>query len=262
MQDTLNEVIAHHRIRQVLERYCRGIDRLDAALIDSVYWDDATDNHGIYVGPGKDFSAFIIPMLRDNDEDEAILDYCRSLAADLRGKAAFGEPLRVLLDTKATKASNKRWAWVKKGAPILVEVGPRDVAGGNVAVLRRDRLYKEDGKLASAFIPRAEFVGSVADTLVDIEQALFTEAKDRMEANIRRDVTDLAAHLAADDTFVGWVEVQWARPTGEALSKIVDQLKALKLTMRNTPQDAAPADGPCFFTGEKAVERILIGRTY
>ena len=204
----------------------------------------------------------IIPMLRDNDEDEAILDYCRSLAADLRGKAAFGEPLRVLLDTKATKASNKRWAWVKKGAPILVEVGPRDVAGGNVAVLRRDRLYKEDGKLASAFIPRAEFVGSVADTLVDIEQALFTEAKDRMEANIRRDVTDLAAHFAADDTFVGWVEVQWARPTGEALSKIVDQLKALKLTMRNTPQDAAPADGPCFFTGEKAVERILIGRTY
>ena len=65
MQDTLNEVIAHHRIRQVLERYCRGIDRLDAALIDSVYWDDATDNHGMYVGPGKDFSAFIVPMLRD-----------------------------------------------------------------------------------------------------------------------------------------------------------------------------------------------------
>ena len=65
MQDTLNEVIAHHRIRQVLERYCRGIDRLDAALIDSVYWDDATDNHGIYVGPGKDFAAFIVPMLRD-----------------------------------------------------------------------------------------------------------------------------------------------------------------------------------------------------
>lgn len=64
MQDTLNEVIAHHRIRQVLERYCRGIDRLDAGLIDSVYWDDATDNHGIYVGPGKDFSAFIIPMLQ------------------------------------------------------------------------------------------------------------------------------------------------------------------------------------------------------
>ena len=65
MQTELNELIGHHRIRQTLERYCRGIDRLDAALIDSVYWDDATVNHGIYIGPGPDFSAFIIPMLRE-----------------------------------------------------------------------------------------------------------------------------------------------------------------------------------------------------
>ncbi len=65
MHDALNEMIDHHRIRQMLERYCRGIDRLDAALIDSVYWEDSTDNHGIYVGPGPGFSAFIVPMLRE-----------------------------------------------------------------------------------------------------------------------------------------------------------------------------------------------------
>jgi prolyl-tRNA synthetase len=39
-------------------------------------------------------------------------------------------------------------------------------------------------------------------------------------------------------------------------------LKALKLTIRNTPLDAAAADGACVFTGEPAVERILIGRSY
>ncbi len=205
----------------------------------------------------------IIPMLRDNDEDEAVLDYCRSLAADLRKLSAFGEPVRVLLDTKATKAATKRWSWVKKGAPILVEVGPRDVAGGNVAVVRRDRLYKDDGKLNSAFIARADFVASVSDTLVDIEKSLFTEANDRLESNIRRDVTDLAAHYKGDEAkFAGWVEVQWARPTGEALTKIVETLKGLKLTMRNAPLGAAPVDDTCFFTGAPAVERILIGRTY
>ncbi len=205
----------------------------------------------------------IIPMLRDTDEDAAILDYCRTLAAELRGLSAFGEPVRVLLDTKAAKASNKRWAWVKKGAPILVEVGPRDVAGGNVAVVRRDRLYKDDGKLNSAFVARGDFVATAADMLGDIEKTLYAEAKARLDDNIRRDVTDLAAHFKGDDAkFAGWVEVQWARPTGAALDKIVAQLKALKLTMRNAPLDAAPADGACFFTGEAAVERILIGRTY
>lgn len=65
MQDAFEELIDHHRIRQTLERYCRGIDRLDAGLIDSVYWEDSTDDHGIYVGPGPGFSAFIVPMLRE-----------------------------------------------------------------------------------------------------------------------------------------------------------------------------------------------------
>ena len=204
----------------------------------------------------------IVPMLRDNDEDEAILDYCRSLATELRGLSAFGEPVRVLFDTKAIKASNKRWAWVKKGAPVIVEVGPRDVAGGNVAMLRRDQLYKDDGKLNSAFIPRGDFVGQAEALLEEIQTGLFAEAKVRLDSNIRRDVTDLQLHFKGDDKFVGWVEVQWARPTGAALDKIVEQLKALKITMRNTPIDAAPVDGACFFTGEPAVERILIGRTY
>ena len=204
----------------------------------------------------------IVPMLRDNDEDAAVLDYARTLAGDLRALNAFGEPVRVLLDTKAIKASNKRWAWIKKGAPLIVEVGPRDVAGGNVAVIRRDRLYTAEGKLASAITARADFVASAAATLEDIQSSLYAEAKARLDAGIRRDVTDLAAHYAGDDKVVGWVEVQWARPTGDALEAIVQQLKALKLTMRNAPLNAAPVDGPCFFTGENAVERILIGRTY
>ncbi|MFN0045554.1 MAG: proline--tRNA ligase [Sphingorhabdus sp.] len=205
----------------------------------------------------------IIPMLRDNDDDDAVLEYCRTLRTELLALSAFGEPLRVLLDTKATKASNKRWSWVKKGAPIIVEVGPRDVSEGKAAVLRRDRLYKDDGKLATAFTPRTEFVSGAVAMIEDIQATLYTEAKARMDANIRRDVTNLATHFAGDEAgFAGWVEVQWARHTGAALDKIVEQLKALKLTMRNSPLEAAPVDGNCFFTGERAVERILIGRTY
>ena len=204
----------------------------------------------------------IVPMLRDNDEDEAILDYCRSLAADLRGLNAFSEQVRVLLDTKAVKASNKRWAWVKKGAPVIVEVGPRDVAGGNVAFLRRDQLYKDDGKLNSVFLSRGEFVDQISGLLNEIQIGLFSEAITRLHDNIRRDVTDLKTYFKGEDKFAGWVEVQWSRPTGAALDKVVEQLKALKITIRNTPLDAAPAHGTCFFTGEPAVERILIGRTY
>lgn len=64
MSEELKELLHHNRIRLVLERYCRGIDRLDKDLLNSVYWDDATDNHGIYNGPARDFAEFIIPYMR------------------------------------------------------------------------------------------------------------------------------------------------------------------------------------------------------
>jgi len=53
-----------------------------------------------------------------------------------------------------------------------------------------------------------------------------------------------------------------ARPTGAALDKVTERLKALKLTFRNVPANAAPAEGTCLFTGEPAVERILVARAY
>jgi prolyl-tRNA synthetase len=56
--------------------------------------------------------------------------------------------------------------------------------------------------------------------------------------------------------------VQWAKPTGAALAKVEERLKALKLTLRNVPIDAAPANGACLFSGEPAVERIYVARAY
>lgn len=205
----------------------------------------------------------IVPMLRDDDGDAVVLDYCRVLSKELGALTAFDEPVRVLLDAKAVKAQTKRWAWVKKGAPLIVEVGPRDVAGGNVSVIQRTELYTGEGKLNSKIMPRGDFVAQAVTLLENVQADLSNDANKWLQTNIVRDVTDLAKHFkGSEDKVIGWVEVQWSRPTGAALAKIVEQLKGLKLTMRNVPLDAAPVDGKCFFTDEPAVERILIGRAY
>ena len=224
------------------------------------------DDDGLRVPPRiAPWQVVIVPMLRDAPEDAAVIDYCRSLQAELAGQSALGEPVRALLDMKSAKAAVKRWGWVKKGAPIVIEVGGRDVAGGNVSVIRRDRLYREDGKLDSAVMPRGDFAAGLPALLADIQSALFAQAKARLDANIRRDVTDMAAfeaHFAEDAAKPGWLEVQWARPEGAALDAVVETLKRLKLTLRNVPIDAAPANGVCIFTGDAAVERVLVGRSY
>ncbi|WP_404334245.1 proline--tRNA ligase [Sphingomonas sp. MMS12-HWE2-04] len=222
------------------------------------------DDDGLRVPPRiAPWQIVIVPMLRDQPEDAAIVDYCKALQADLARLSALGEPVRALLDLKPAKAATKRWGWVKKGAPIVIEVGGRDVAGGNVSVIRRDRLYREDGKLDSAVVARADFAGEAAAMLEDIQASLHSQARERLEANITRGVTDFAdleTAFAGDKP--GWVEVEWSKPTGADLDKVVERLKALKLTFRNVPSDAAPAEGACIFTGQPAVERILVARAY
>jgi prolyl-tRNA synthetase len=224
------------------------------------------DDDGLRVPPRvAPWQVVIVPMLRDQPEDAAILDYCKALQAELAAQSALGEPVRALLDVKAAKAAAKRWSWVKKGAPLILEVGGRDVAGGNVSVIRRDRLYREDGKLDSAILPRGDFVAAAAAMLEEIQAGLHAEARARMQANIRRDVSDFAGLEAAFDEsirFPGWAEVNWARPSGAELDSAVERLKALKLTFRNVDRDAAPAAGDCIFTGRPAVERILVARAY
>jgi len=171
----------------------------------------------------------------------------------------------VLLDKRPGKATQKRWAWVKKGVPLILEIGGRDAEGGQVSVLRRDRLWRTDGKPNFAAQARDEFVAAAAAELADIQASLYAEARQRRDAAIHRDVGDLAGlaeFFAADRKFPGWVELSWSRPTGAALDRVVERLKELKLTIRNTPLDAAPAEGTCPFTGEPAVERILVARAY
>ncbi|MEQ1497094.1 MAG: aminoacyl--tRNA ligase-related protein [Novosphingobium sp.] len=224
------------------------------------------DDDGLRVPPAiAPHQIVILPMLRDDDGDAALLAYCEDLRKALAGQIALGEPIRVLLDKRSGKATQKRWGWVKKGVPLILEIGGRDAAGGQVSVVRRDRLYHEGGKVGFVGQAREAFLAQAAVELEDIQRSLYAEARARHDANLRRDITDMAgleAHFADGNRYPGWVELGWSRPTGDALDVVVQKLKALKLTIRNTPMDAAPVSGLCLLTGQPAVERIYVARAY
>jgi prolyl-tRNA synthetase len=211
----------------------------------------------------------IIPMLREKPEDAEVLAFCEKLKTELDALQALGAPLRAHLDKKAARAANKRWDWVRRGAPIILEVGPRDAASDAVTLIRRDRLRDGD-KIISQATPRAEFLQRAPQLLAEIQTALFEEAKKRLEANIRTDLLTfdtIGAYFgaASEDeggVFKGWVRAPWARPTGAELEAAEARLKELKLTLRNIPLGQMAPTGKCVFTGRPAVEDILIARAY
>jgi prolyl-tRNA synthetase len=218
----------------------------------------------------------LIPMLRDKPEDAGVVEFCEALATELNRAHAFGEPVRALVDRKAGRAIDKRWTWIKRGVPVICDIGARDVAAGNVTYIRRDQLRSGE-KIQSQALPRQHFIEQISALLGSIHSALHESAKQRLADNIRTDIVSFAAlaeHFkTADDgsgdedsanaDFRGWARVAWARPQGVALAKVEQQLKGLKITVRNAPLAQPPiTDQRCVFSGEPAREFVLVGRSY
>jgi prolyl-tRNA synthetase len=213
----------------------------------------------------------VVPILRDKPEDAEVLQYCEELVAELRSQSVFGDPLRAHLDSKAGRSADKRWDWVRRGAPLILEIGARDAGSAKVAYIRRDA-PRDGDKIKTHLADRAEFVANAGALLTEIQGALKAEAQTRLTSNITsglksfEDVAEFFGAAADDDeapqAFKGWVRAGWSRPTGAGLDDIAERLKRLKLTLRNAPLDQSKRSATCIFTGAPAVEDIIIARAY
>ncbi|MEZ6021841.1 MAG: His/Gly/Thr/Pro-type tRNA ligase C-terminal domain-containing protein [Hyphomonadaceae bacterium] len=145
--------------------------------------------------------------------------------------------LRAFVDEKDARPADKRWDWVRRGAPITCEIGPRDAGNGQVSFIKRDAL-REGEKIKTHTLPRADFVGEAPAMLEAVQKAMFAEAKTRPDPNVRsgvksfEEVVDYYGTEEGSREFKGWLRVSWSRPTGAALEEVGDRLKALKLTIR------------------------------
>src|SRR5882757_5417291 len=95
----------------------------------------------------------ILPVTPKSETREAVLAATNELAAQLRAITWHGAPMEVHIDQRDLGGGVKNWEWIKKGVPLRVELGPRDLESGNVAVSRRDQPVK-----AKEFLATEEFV--------------------------------------------------------------------------------------------------------
>jgi len=200
----------------------------------------------------------LLPIYRNDDERAVVLPYCETLKQELLSQRFDGEPLRVRIDNRDIRGGEKKWQWVKRGVPIRLEVGPRDVEGGGVFVGRRDVAGK--GKPQ----PRGEFVETVSRTLTEIQQSLFDKAlKAREEVTVEIDTWEeferyfTPRNAKRPELHGGFALCHFADgPEMEA------KLKELKVTARCLPLDREPQQGKCIFTGQPSTQRGLFAKAY
>ncbi len=213
----------------------------------------------------------LIPMLRDKPEDAGVLEFCEALAAQLNRAQAFGEPVRALVDRKPGRAIDKRWAWIKRGVPVICDIGARDVASGNVTYIRRDQLRSGE-KIHSQAMPRQQFVEQISALLGSIHGALHEAAQQRLAANIRTDIDELRgaapallqipARMRTPRRGFPRLGARWPGrgPRARRWRKVEQQLKSLKLTVRNAPLAQEPHHRSALRFQRRAGARVRAGR--
>ncbi len=196
----------------------------------------------------------ILPIIRKEEERDKIMQYCNETAAMFRTQNYAGRPVEVVVDGRDINAGEKGWQWVKKGIPLRVEIGPRDMENGAVYVARRDKSAKE--KYGQS---RAEFAAAIADVLADIQKNLFDRACAFRTANTR-EIDSWDEFTAFFKEGRGGLALAHWDGTAETEQKINDELS---VTIRCIPFDFEKSGaGKCVVSGNPSKGRVVFAKSY
>ncbi len=201
----------------------------------------------------------ILPITPKEDTRARVLEACDALALQLCGKQFAGAPLEVEVDRRDLGGGVKNWEWIKKGVPIRVEIGPRDLETNSAAVSRRDQPIKSKESM-----PIQEFAATAPEILMSIQNNLYERAKKFQEENTKKidtkkDFYDFFTTKNANKPEIhgGFALAHW-----NGSRKVEEQIKSdLKVTIRVVPLGDAEV-GKCIFTGEPSARRVVWAKSY
>ena len=217
-----------------------------------------SDDDGLVLPPRlAPAQIMIIPIFRDDAQRVEVLEYCKSLKKELGAQIYCEQKVRVDIDDRDVRGGDKKWYHIKRGVPIRLEVGPKDIANGAVFVGRRDTNQSQS-------MPRTELVANIATLLQEIQDNLFDRALAMQKAN--------TVELKSEAEFRNFFQPddEQGRSTGGGFAKcwfasepeVQPLLDELKVTIRCIPLDSPPGEGTCFLTGKKTATQAIFAKSY
>lgn len=202
----------------------------------------------------------IVPVVPKPEMQTEVFEYADKIASLLREMDYHGKKLEVLVDKRDKRGGEKNWEWIKKGVPIRIEVGPRDLEEASVMIYRRDMSPKEKAK-----VPFSELSRKVLSDLEEIQKNYYNQALEFREANIKTDIDDFEAlkqfftpkNSDKPEIHGGFVLGKWCGdPETEKL------LEELKVTIRCLPIKQTNTSGKCILTGKPATLDAIFAKSY
>jgi prolyl-tRNA synthetase len=219
------------------------------------------DDNGLCLPPKiSPYHVVIIPVLTKTEHNDAVLKSARKLKAELEGCTFDGSAVRVHIDERDIRAGEKGWLWIKKGVPLRVEIGPKDIETESCVLTIRD-----DAQLTKSAIPQSQLVRTIEEMLAEFQERLFQRAFAFREQHIRTDITTFEEMKAfftpkneeKPEIHGGFVQAKWC---GD--QKTEELLKEMKVTIRSIPFHQSGTEGRCIITGQKATCDAIFAKSY
>jgi prolyl-tRNA synthetase len=174
-----------------------------------------SDDDGLILPPAvAPYQVVIIPITRDETAD-ALNAHAEALGEKLRMAG-----VRVLVDSSDMRAPDKMWKWIKRGVPLRVEIGAREMESGNVTITRRDI-----GRESKRTIKAEELISSVSDIMAQIHSDMVARVEQRNRDMIH-DVADLSElDSALTDGKIGFFRIKYELTTNEHFEGLMDKHK-------------------------------------
>ena len=203
--------------------------------------------------------AVILPIYRNDADRARVLEHCASLAKELRDQRYEDERIEVEIDDRDLQGGEKAWHHVKRGVPLRLEVGPRDIDAGVVSLLRRDRGPKE-----RTAVPRAEMTAKVGDMLSEMQANMLARAQAFQQQHTKEitDFEELRRWFTPKNEDKPEIHGGFALCPFVDNSEVEDALAQLKLTVRNIPLDAERRPAKCIVTGASTNTWAVIAKAY
>jgi prolyl-tRNA synthetase len=207
-----------------------------------------SDDKGLVLPPKlAPTKAVMVPIYRKDDEKAKVLEAAHRIAKDVGAKVD---------DREGQSPGAKFFHWERRGVPIVLELGPRDLAAGNAVLKRRDTGTKEP-------MPQADLAAKVPAVLEQMQQDLYNTAKKRMKDN-----TVLASSIEEVESILKDVTAE--KGGGKfVMAHMKDdprcdaRIKEFKATIRCIPLvDEYDGGGKCIVTGEQVDRRVVIAKAY
>ena len=220
-----------------------------------------SDDNGLVLPPRiAPTHVVFLPIYKNDEERETVMTYIDEVLNGIRELGRYHERhLVVDVDDRDMRGGEKNWSWIKKGVPLKVEVGMRDIEKNSLAVLRRDNT-----DLKKDFINKDEFLKTLHETLDDIQNTLYQRAKAYRDENTRTidDKEEFEAFFTPDNKEKPEIHGGFALSHWCGSVQCEEELKDLKITIRNIPLDSKDEEGKCIHCGAPSKKRVVFAKSY